>query len=96
MEVEFIVQKCNSDNVECANHRKYDYSKQKIDIKDTFDISKAKVCTNDKKIKALYDSFFTNSLREKLLSRLIYEISIIIGISRTRKIVTKLKSVHIK
>ena len=84
-------EKCNSDNVECANHRKYDYSKQKIDIKDTFDISKAKVCTNDKQIKELYDSFFTNSLREKMLSRLIYEISIIIGIPMTRRIIAKLK-----
>lgn len=88
--------KIDLDNSEGGNHRKYDYSKQEIDIKDTFDISKAKVCTNDKQIKALYDSFFTNSLREKILSRLIYAISIIIGIPKTRKIVAKLKSVHMK
>ena len=69
---------------------------QEIDRMDTFDIGKAKICTNEKQIKELYDSFFVNSFREVFLSRLIYEISILIGIPRTRKIVAKLKSVHIK
>lgn len=88
--------KIDLDNSEGGNHRKYDYSKQEIDRMDSFDIGKAKICTNEKQIKELYDSFFVNSFREVFLSRLIYEISILIGIPRTRKIVAKLKSVHIK
>ena len=88
--------KIDFDNSERANHRKYDYSKQEIDTKSTFDITKAKVCTNEKQIKELYDSFFINSFREVFLSRMIYEISILIGTPRTRKIITKLKTRHIK
>ena len=88
--------KIDLDDSEGGNHRKYDYSKQEIDMKDTFDIGKAKICTNEKQIKELYDSFFVNSFREVFLSRLIYEVSILIGIPRARKILAKLKSVYIK
>lgn len=88
--------KIDLDNSEGGNHRKYGYSKQEIDRMDTFDIGKAKICTNEKQIKELYDSFFVNSFREVFLSRLIYEVSILIGIPRARKILAKLKSVHIK
>lgn len=80
-----------NDNEEQGNHRVYDYSKQEIDIRNEFDIDKVKVCTDGKRIKKNCDSFMSNSFRELLMSRLIYELSMMIGISRTRRIVSKFR-----